>query len=70
MLTAIGHYSTLGETPRNFAITPDGEYLLAANQDSGEVRVWRIDQASGELIDTGHAVQVPQPVCIKMLDLG
>jgi 6-phosphogluconolactonase len=69
-LTAIGHYSTLGETPRNFVISPDGEFLLAANQDSGDVRVWKIDQASGELIDTGHAVKVPQPVCIKMLDLG
>jgi 6-phosphogluconolactonase len=69
-LTSIGHYSTLGETPRNFAITPGGEYLLAANQDSGDVQVFKIDQTSGELIDTGHAVQVPQPVCIKMLVLG
>jgi 6-phosphogluconolactonase len=68
-LTAIGHYSTLGNTPRNFTLTPEGDYLLAANQDTDDVRVWKVDKASGELTDTGHSIQVPKPVCIKMLAL-
>ena len=38
-LTLVGHQSTGGRTPRNFGIDPTGQYLLAANQDSGTVVV-------------------------------
>jgi 6-phosphogluconolactonase len=34
-LSVIGHAATQGMTPRNFAIDPNGNYLLAANQDTG-----------------------------------
>ncbi len=66
-LTAIGHQSTEGKTPRNFAIDPSGTFLLAENQDSNSVVVFRIDPLSGKLAATGHRIDVPMPVCIKML---
>ena len=48
-LTLLGHESTRGETPRNFTIEPAGELLLVGNQDSQNVAIFRIDEASGAL---------------------
>ena len=64
-LTAIGHASTRGMTPRNFAIDPTGAFLLVANQKSDSIVVFRLDQTTGRLTATGQAVQVPAPVCLK-----
>lgn len=67
-LTAIGHTSTQGETPRNFGIDPSGQILLAANQDTSSIATYFIDQTSGTLAPTGFVTNVPTPVCIKMLE--
>ena len=64
-LTRVGHESTQGETPRNFAIDPTGTLLLAANQASSTVVTFRIDSETGELDPTGHVADVPTPVCLK-----
>jgi 6-phosphogluconolactonase len=67
MLTAIGHQSTLGKTPRNFNFDPGGNFLLAANQNSDEIVVFKIDKATGLLSDTGKRINVSRPVCIKWI---
>jgi 6-phosphogluconolactonase len=64
-LTLIGHESTGGKTPRNFAIDPTGAFLLAANQNSDNIVTFRLDPKTGRLGATGHAVEVPSPVCLK-----
>lgn len=66
-LTPRGHVSTQGETPRNFAVDPSGQFLLAANQKTGTVVVFRINQDTGELTPTGSTIDVPAPVCIRFL---
>ena len=66
-LTSIGHEPTGGKTPRNFGIDPSGRYLIAANQDSDTLVVFRIDPAAGRLQSTGIVVNVPAPVCVKMI---
>jgi 6-phosphogluconolactonase len=63
-LSSIGHTSTQGRTPRNFAIDPSGCFLLAANQDSDTIVAFRIDEQSGELSPTGEVTSVPMPVCV------
>lgn len=63
-LTALGHTSTQGKTPRNFGIDPSGRYLLAANQDSDTVVSFRMDEQTGGLEPTGAVTQVPMPVCV------
>lgn len=68
-LTYIGHQSTLGNTPRNFAIDPSGTYLLVGNQDSDTIVTFRIDRYSGHLMPTGHVASVPTPVCLKLITL-
>ena len=64
-LTAIGHQSTLGSWPRNFAVDPSGRFLLVANQKSDSIVVFRIDQRNGLLSSTGQVLEVPSPVCLK-----
>jgi 6-phosphogluconolactonase len=63
-LTARGHVSTGGETPRNFAIDPTGTYLYAANQNTDTIVHFRIDTATGQLTPTGDVTDVAAPVCI------
>lgn len=68
-LTAVGHQGMGVKTPRNFAIEPTGQFMLVANQSGGNVIVFRIDQATGELTPTAASVQVPNPVCVRFLKL-
>jgi 6-phosphogluconolactonase len=66
-LTLIGEFPTMGKTPRNFAIDPTGRFLLAANQESGNIVVFRVDPATGRLTPTGEVVEVPAPVCVTFV---
>jgi 6-phosphogluconolactonase len=65
-----GQQATKGKTPRNFAIDPTGAYLIAANQGSNSVVVFAIDAQTGELKPTDSIVEVPSPVCIRMVVPG
>jgi 6-phosphogluconolactonase len=67
-LKQTGRVSTKGKTPRNFAIDPTGAYLLAANQESGNVVVFKIDATTGALTPQGEEAKVPAPVCVSFLE--
>lgn len=54
-----------GAGPRHFALHPSGRFLLAGWQNSNTLTVFAIDQTSGKLCLTGHALDVPTPVCIR-----
>lgn len=64
-LTFIGHQSSGGKAPRNFAIDPTGAFLLVANQKSDNIVTYRRDIKTGRLSATGHVADVPSPVCLK-----
>ena len=66
-VSVVGQESTLGKTPRNFAIDPTGAFLLAANQSTDNIVVFRIDAQSGRLTPTGHSAQAPAAVCLKLI---
>jgi 6-phosphogluconolactonase len=70
MLTAVGHQATGIKTPRNFAIEPTGQYMLVANQSGGNVIVFRINQATGELTPTESSVHVANPVCVRFMKMN
>jgi 6-phosphogluconolactonase len=63
----VGHASTRGKAPRNFGIDPAGRWLLAANQDSDSIVVFRIDGQTGKLLSMGPGIRVPMPVCVKFM---
>lgn len=66
-LTFLGNQSTKGKSPRNFVITPDGKFLLVANQDSDNIVTFKINQKTGILEDIGIETKVNTPVCLKFL---
>jgi 6-phosphogluconolactonase len=64
-LTLLQHSSIIGQTPRHFAITPDGRFLLAAGQKSCSVHSFHICPATGTLRPVfAGSIDVPHPVCI------
>lgn len=67
-LTFAGRQSTLGKTPRNFAIDPSGNFLLAGNQNSDEIVIFKRDHKTGLLKDTGKKIAIGAPVCLKFVD--
>src|SRR5205085_1906255 len=69
-LTPAGRASQGINVPRNFVIDPTGKYLIAANQDGNSLVVFRIDQSTGALAPTGSMVEVPRPVCVKMIPVA
>ena len=62
-----GHTPTLGKTPRNFAISPKGDYLYVANQDSGNISSFII-KADGSLDQNGETLEAKTPVSLEFFD--
>jgi len=54
---------TRGGEPRDFCQTPDGRYLLVANQDTHEIVSFAIDEDEPALRPVS-ATYVPSPVCL------
>jgi 6-phosphogluconolactonase len=63
-LTPIEQTLTQGKTPRNFALDPTGGYLFAANQDSNNIVLFRVDSKTGRLSAAGQTMEVGAPVCV------
>jgi 6-phosphogluconolactonase len=66
-LALVQHQSTLGRTPRTFALDPSGRWLLAANQDSNSVAVFGVDPGTGRLTPTPSKIDVGMPTCLVFL---
>jgi 6-phosphogluconolactonase len=65
-LTLVGFFPCGGSTPRNLAITPSGRYLFSANQNADRISIFLRDQQTGALSDTGRAIEVGTPMCVKL----
>lgn len=63
MLTYAGYQET-GIHPRNFAITPNGKFVLVACRDSDMIQLFSRDPETGLLRDTGKDIDLPHPVCV------
>lgn len=66
-LSLIEHVSTEGDWPRDFALDPSGDFLVAANQNTGNLVLYVRDTENGRLTATGSKLAVPDPVCVKFL---
>jgi len=56
-----------GQVPRNFRLSPDGRFLLVANEGSNNVAVFTVDSKTGDLSPTKYKIDVPSPNCIKFV---
>lgn len=64
-LSLLGFFPCGGATPRNLAITPSGNHLFSANQNADRISIFARDAETGKLTDTGKAIEVGTPVCVK-----
>ncbi len=55
---------TGGKNPRNFDLSSDGTWLVAAHQDTPLLTVFRVDATTGRLSRTPHTAEVPACVCV------
>ena len=63
LLSPVQHAPAGVSIPRNFALSPDGRWLLAGGQKSSSIQVHAVDPATGKLTMSGKAVDCPAPVC-------
>jgi len=54
---------TDGLNPRDFTLSPDQHYLIAAHQDSPNATVFKRDPGTGRLSSLSHDFYVPEAVC-------
>jgi 6-phosphogluconolactonase len=66
-LDYVGHEPTQGKNPRSFGIDATGTFLIAANQSSSNLVSFRLNPKTGGLRATGTVVEVPTPVCVKII---
>lgn len=59
---------TGGKFPRHFALTPCGNAVLVANQDSSTLTLFSRDKATGLIEATGESYTVAAPNYIRFLD--
>lgn len=64
-LTLIEIEKTGGQEPRNFIIVPNGKWLIAENQNSDTIVVFKIGE-DGSLTATDSTITVGKPVCIRI----
>jgi 6-phosphogluconolactonase len=64
-LSLVGFFACGGATPRNLAITPSGRHLFSANQNADRIAIFARDAQTGALTDTGRAIAVGTPMCVK-----
>lgn len=55
---------TGGKMPRNFAITPDGQYLFVGHQTTDNIVIFKRNIQTGLLRNTGKQIKVGSPVCL------
>jgi len=68
-LTKVG-YQLTGIHPRNFAITPNGKFLLVACRDDNKIQMFRRNEVTGELTDTSLNISVDKPTCVAFVKLN
>ena len=68
LLTKKGYQQT-ARHPRNFAITPNGKYLLVASRDNNCIEIYRRNRHTGLLENTLQDIILPKPVCIQFVGL-
>jgi 6-phosphogluconolactonase len=64
-LSSPGHQSCGGNWPRNFAVSPSGEYFLVANQRSNEISVMPAGTNGAE--EAAFNLQLNAPACVRFL---
>ena len=66
-IVIIGREKTMGKTPRDIHFDPTGNWLLAANQDSDSIAIFKVDKTTGMIKPEHLAENIKSPVCLEWL---
>ncbi|MBP1666087.1 MAG: 6-phosphogluconolactonase [Bacteroidetes bacterium] len=69
LLSLAGHTSCGGNWPRNFVIDPTGRFLIAGNQKSNYISVFRIDKKTGLPSTALDSARMKMPACLKFFNV-
>ncbi len=69
-LTLVQNAAAEVQVPRNFALDPSGNWLIAAGQNSNTVAVHKVDAESGKLTFTGNKIDVGGSVCVRFVPIA
>jgi 6-phosphogluconolactonase len=64
-LVLAGRTGCGGDWPRNFVIDPSGKYMIVANQQSGDISLFNINEKTGLPTATSTKYKLNAPVCLK-----
>jgi len=68
-LALIDNTATGGSTPRNFGLTASGKVMLVANQSSGNVVTFSVNDATGKLTKLKTASVCGSPTFVSVIDV-
>ncbi|HDR4604479.1 lactonase family protein [Bacillus anthracis] len=68
-LTFVAHTSTEGNWPRDFVLDPTEKFLVATNEKSHNLVLFSRSESTGKLTLLQSDVAVPEPVCVKFLNV-
>ncbi|MEB5652395.1 MULTISPECIES: lactonase family protein [Bacillus] len=68
-LTFVAHTSTEGNWPRDFVLDPTEKFLVATNEKSHNLVLFSRNESTGKLTLLQSDVAVPEPVCVKFLNV-
>ena len=60
-------YELTGIHPRNFALTPNGKYVLVACRDSHYIQIFKRNVETGLLFNTGNGIEMKEPMFVLCL---
>lgn len=66
-LTFLQRQSCMGKSPRNLVISPNGDHLLVANQESNNIVVFKRDSDTGILGGVALEIETDKPSCLKFI---
>ncbi len=65
-LQLIEHTSTGGNHPRNFAISPNGNFLMVANQFTNNITIFNRNSKTGKITQLPNQIKVNSPSSIQI----
>ena len=69
-LSLVSTTPTQGKKPRHFSLNPSGQWMVVANQTTGNLVVFAVDQATGELRSINaddQAILLDSPQCVRFI---
>lgn len=63
---SLASFTPTGKHPRNFNLTPDGHWLIAACRDDNRLEIYRRNPSTGTLT-LRNTIPCPHPVCVEFM---